>query len=280
MTKPLNYCRAMTKQVKNCLHIPGQDENIKADARQMFNIVAAAQKFVLPEHGLLLDDSSLRAIDVNKTLRLPYPAVVLEFEGGPAATDGWGISKSIITAVEYTPTDICPMHIGVSGAYFDVDKHGWVPLPTHVLDARSAERSPQGIHTLSTLASWGATPLHPDLERHFEGILANYSYIVLSFLNALACSNVHTQRVPVSPIHKAMNSARPYDEYYVLTVDVTSKTRSGIGASREGRHPREHLRRGHIRVCASGLTIFVNACVVAAGTLGKITKDYALRRAA
>jgi hypothetical protein len=97
---------------------------------------------------------------------------------------------------------------------------------------------------------------------------------VLSLLNALACSNVKTEDRKLSkPLKKG---ALPFDTYKVLTVE--SKRSSGIfGSAISERHsPREHIRRGHIRVLPTK-KIWINNTVVNAGTVGKVHKSYLMR---
>lgn len=102
-------------------------------------------------------------------------------------------------------------------------------------------------------------------------------FVILSFINALSCSNVRTARH--EPKKSKPKSALPFDAYHVLTIGTTGVSRiaPGIGAHRS---PREHLRRGHIRRLDDGRRIWVNATVVAAGRgAGVVTKDYAFRAA-
>ena len=100
---------------------------------------------------------------------------------------------------------------------------------------------------------------------------------MLDFLNALQCSNVEVEKIPLKKTALAMRKAIPFDEYHVLAIKVSQIKSIDCGA-KNGLHrsPREHLRRGHIRRYANGSKIWVNAAVVNAGIGGKISKDYRL----
>jgi hypothetical protein len=80
----------------------------------------------------------------------------------------------------------------------------------------------------------------------------------------------------------AKRGALPFDEYRVLVVNAPGKE----GAAQEHsagamthRSPREHLRRGHIRIYQSGRRIWVNSTLVNAGVGGRISTVRDLRAA-
>ena len=77
--------------------------------------------------------------------------------------------------------------------------------------------------------------------------------------------------------------ALPFDEYRILTVrspggdDEQPAARAAVALHRS---PREHLRRGHIRIYESGKRVWINPTLVNAGVGGKISTVRDMRRAA
>jgi len=282
MTQPLNLCRQMSKQFRDRIAVPSVNAALKAEAVNVLNLTGSAKKFIMPHGGILLDDPEFRAIDADAKLRLPFPVVALEFTGNPGSMhNGDDIVKTIVLAAEHEAVDGHPETIGVTGAYFSGSEFCWFPLPTQLVDVHSGHR--YGKNQLGTRIFLRV--LDKELftvgdAEFYDALLRNGAFVLMGFLNALACSNVHVKNVPVTSLRKAMRPAIPFDEYHVLTVDVPGRQVAVAGGTHTGRHPREHLRRGHIRRYENGLKTWVNACVVAAGSEGKITKDYAMRKAA
>jgi hypothetical protein len=102
---------------------------------------------------------------------------------------------------------------------------------------------------------------------------------VLELIEALSCANVEATKVPAPPKLNAKRIKRgklPLPDYHVLTVKTpVSKAQGAAGGS--GLHhasPRQHLRRGHIRIYQSGLRIWVQACVVGDPARGRLDKAY------
>jgi hypothetical protein len=97
----------------------------------------------------------------------------------------------------------------------------------------------------------------------------------MGFLNALACSNVSTVRNHPPTRHSKRNKRKKlgFDSYWVLEI----KTHNSSSLPRQGgthASPREHHRRGHVRHLRSGKNVWVNSAIIAAGSRGKIHKDY------
>lgn len=108
---------------------------------------------------------------------------------------------------------------------------------------------------------------------------------VIDLLHIFQCSNVRT--TAIGGAGEAVNRRRvaagkvPLYEYRVLTVDIggvkyraSDERPDGYDSGRNS--PRQHLRRGHIRVCHSGVKVWVQPCVVGGGANGVIDKDYAI----
>lgn len=274
----MKYCRKIIKQFSKAL----RDNDTSETPRQYVALIMRAihlakvsQKFLLPEGGHLLDDKEYRALDDTSPLRLPYPIIALEYnmdQSIPNTPEEHRSSKRILFARE-TGNGIVVMSI----SYLD---HGalWMPTPevgipqTNYLDRK-----------LKGIGGCVAIKIAPiEITKDFPGIpniINDYIYevrVLLSFLNALQCSNVHTEktRLPLSKKERS-KSAISFDEYHILTVDVPGKVTEGSGKGIKGTQKREHLRRGHIRRCANGLKIWVNATVINAGKgLNKVKKDY------
>lgn len=246
----LNYCRQMLRQ---------------GMTRRTMAAAMVAQKFILPRGGFLLEDESLRAIDETMELRLPFPTIALEYQ---SSKDG---AAEVIFASDHGDQIEAFVCLRLEGTWHDFESDFWMPKRGYMDRSISGYLGYPGLvcfdkydgayHQLSTDDNFG------------------WQRMLLSFLNALACSNVRIQRSEPKKAGK-VKSALPFDVYHVLTIDVPGK--AGDGAATGGhRSPREHLRRGHIRRLADGRRIWVNATVVAAGRgAGSVKKDYAIRCAA
>lgn len=268
----LNYCRQLALQAMNLLSIPSMDAASRPYFVQALDLCAASQKFILPLNGVLLDDVELRALDPDMELRLPHQFIAIEYRSESIAEE-WAPVRSTKRIVFARETDdgilISP------AAYLDADgtwaMYGTVVLPRYGSFARPTS-GPVWINKLRVVST-------PDVladPRDFDSEVS----VVLSFLNALACSNVHIERSEPKNAGKKIKAALPFDTYHVLTIDVPGRPGERTGAGGDHRSPREHLRRGHIRRLADGRRVWVNATVVSAGSGGAVKKDYALRRAA
>jgi hypothetical protein len=108
---------------------------------------------------------------------------------------------------------------------------------------------------------------------------------LLELCEALSCSNVKHE--VIQTFHPNINQRRirdgktPFYETRTLWIDVPGGSKdSGDHQGGTHRSPRQHLRRGHIRVLQSGKKVWVNAAVVGAKENGIIKKDYAIKEAA
>ena len=214
-----------------------------------------SQKFILPENGICVEDKELKGIDESLELKLPFEQVCLEYwvyaESGEKTkcihllrelSDGIEISLLIFT---YSTWFIFPC--------------GKIPKKNYL------DRKEKKTHIKAKFADYFMEPLNSVVYRSID--------IVFYFLNALACSNVKTQKLYAKQPRKQKKNSLPFDDYHILM--LTNKSSNGThGNHSEHRSPREHLRRGHIRRCHSGVTTWINSMVVNAGTKGKVTKDY------
>ncbi|MCK4821801.1 hypothetical protein KA005_38910, partial [bacterium] len=114
--------------------------------------------------------------------------------------------------------------------------------------------------------------------RHTVHDIADEITTMLELCEALACSNVTTDTTQTE--NKKVNIKRvkkgklPLYETKVLSIEVPqTHERTGIG-TQDRRSPRQHLRRGHIRILQSGSRIWINSCVVGDKEKGRIDKEY------
>lgn len=267
-----NYCRQMVKQYRDMLAEPDFSGDGKR-LRHVIDLANASQKFLLPKGGRFLDDTEFKALDNESPLRLPHEFISLEWlEDRPG--DAYGniredisscpkrvlLARTDDTAIRCTPNVWWQNH----GIWTPLDDIG-LPTTGALLDVENGARRIAPLYT----SQWQISLVSDYIDE---------LTVLLSFLNALQCSNVHIERsLPKNP-DRRVKSALPFDTYHILTIDVPS--RAGYGAATGGhRSPREHLRRGHIRRLSDGRRIWINATVVSAGRgAGVVTKDYAIRK--
>lgn len=109
-------------------------------------------------------------------------------------------------------------------------------------------------------------------------------HTLLEFVEALSCSNVRCAKFR-SRVVSTTKLKDPYKDhvYNVLMVDSTpvgmsNSENTTSHTNHDGsRHPREHLRRGHIRRLQSGEKIWVQAHIVNPGVGGVVEKSYAVK---
>jgi hypothetical protein len=263
----LNYCRQLLMQFKAMAEVPSLEPERLATVQHVMDLCRASKKFILPAGGKLFDDSQLRALDESEPLRLPFSFLALEFP------DTWPNRDGVLVAVKR----VLFVREDADGVYVRpcafLEHNGfWIAHRDFRFDRTGyLDRSdPDRVVVNAELA-----PSDNSASVFRDGVT------VLSFLNALACSNVRIEQSLPRKAGKKVKAALPFDAYHVLTIDVPGRPgeRNGIGGAH--RSPREHLRRGHIRRLADGRRIWVNATVVAAGRgAGVVTKAYALRAAA
>ena len=264
----LNFCRQITRQFSGMLAERGDRMAPHLREALEYGIESArnAVKFQLPDGGRMLDDIEYRALDPDEPLRLPFPWIALEFLQANAGVAPGEVASSKRVA-------FCRQMQGGIGlfpvCYLDRTAN-WIPLPeigipeTGYLNRsiRNAEGRP------AIRASLGDT-FAPASD------YADELDVVLSFLNALACSNVRPVRVDQKQPKRPALGALPFDSFHVLTIAAPGG--GGTGETRPGgthRSPREHLRRGHIRRYENGRKVWINSMVVNAGKGATVGKAY------
>lgn len=231
-----------------------------------------APKFLIPAvNGILIEDKDFKGIDPTKPLPIPFDSFVIEYPG----------------SAYMAPEEPGQTHSTKRIAIFDRDKNDpsilWL-TPVSWLDLfKRWEPYPSiAIPMIGTIdkdlrSESGECGMYMAVDASERHNYQNEEYALLNMLNALNCSNVGTT---ISRSKKIANKgALPFDSYHILTIQTKArKTVDGQpGKQRDGRSPREHLRRGHIRRCHSGKTVWINSAVVNAGKgLPTVKKDYAI----
>lgn len=267
--EPLNFCRQMRTQFLATL----KQNDIAPISRKLLShcvdLAACSQKFIMPENGRLFDDPEYRGLDENEPLNLPYPFIALEYTRSAAAEVLEGevaCTKALVFAREQDD------FIGIMPVVFSHRHNLWGPLPEVAIS-----RTGYLDRTIQTESGGVPVKVHysngaKDVNLQFGDIQCEVGAVV-SFLNAMACTNVAASRIQARKAKK-VKGALPFDEYHVLTIKSKG---SSVDLGGSHRSPREHLRRGHIRRLSDGRRLWINATVVNAGVGGVITKDYALQ---
>lgn len=277
---PLNYCRDMVEQSRILLTWPKITEEMSQTLECAIDTVENSQKFILPDHGFLLDDNELKALG-DDDIHLPFEHIALEYacpddpEWVPTE-DLVQFPKRILLATEL----LGQIHIIKS---FCNKKGFWqtegpVLLPTSNWGNRS-NKGDGGGFALRLADASGETRVD---QNRWQEFFATDVWVLVAFLNALACSNVTAQPLkPPAPIpgRQPKKNPKAQDVYHVLVLTTDPDQPGAVhGTSGPGASKREHMRRGHIRRLADGRKLWINATVVNAGhNFGRVSKDYQVK---
>ena len=262
-------------------YLESQSDNTKENNHVVSSKIKNAVKFMLPVGGFVLDTLGVDDMshDFEKfeglslkdyfskiipTLALPYPSMNFEFFNKEG-------EKFIIHATqEDKDSDILLLVFSRNDTY-----PFWLTFPymfklTKEYETRTEQLSNDNVR-IEKLKS-----IFSERIKEYEFITA---YVVLDFLSAINCNNIKKE-VILAP--KFINSKRKakgkplFSDYHVLTLDVSKTKIVNKGEKREGSHTpkRQHLRRGHIRVLASGEQTWVRQCTVGNSENGFLNKDY------
>lgn len=260
----------MVKQFTKSISSHGFHKLNKEILSHNIDLANKSQKFILPDGGLLYDDPEYKALDESEELHLPYSIIALEYTRNNIPTNqGEEKSSKAILFVRENDDSIVLSPIAW------IDRLAvWAPLP---------EAGIPKIDYLdrSMLPSKGypAIKLYLANENISISDYANEARVLLCFLNVLHCNNVHIERSESKKSSRLIKPAIKFDAYHFLTIDALKKANKVSDVQTFGNHrsPREHLRRGHIRRLEDGRRIWVKATVVASGSAGVISKDYAFK---
>lgn len=261
----LNYCRQITKCFTDARQIPNIQDVWRARMEHVLDLCEASQKFMLPDSGFLIDDPEYRALVDIPELHLPYKFIALEFSVDDPHSP---VRKHVVFIRERGE------YLHMSAAQFVQSNGSWAWLPEcaiHKIDYLIVNNEKRTMELKFK-------PLAPDVSDNT--LYFNYLDVLMSFLNALQCSNVKIDRIDQNKSRKKIKTAIPFDTYHVLTIEAPRKSVGyGNGNISEHRSPREHLRRGHIVRPGEGRKPFWrNATVVCAGRgFNKVEKDYRIK---
>ena len=287
MMQPLNLSRNFKKCTAEYADIlmrsrPSEGA-VRGIARAQVAVAALdrSTKFLLPAGGRVLNDRAYKAMDERQPLRLPYPIIALEYVTAnpliePDNALEYEVDRTIVLAQEVPSySDLGPsiminpiIHTGRVGESFKM----WQTMPSCAIPMNGyldrSVVSPTGYHAIM---------MAREPSDYTNADYGDEVGTLMDFLNALRCSNVGMESIGSAqkkPTAKLKN-ALAFDTYHVLTINGKSDgEREASGRDGSGTSPREHLRRGHIRVLQTGKAVWVNATVVNAGVGGRIDKDY------
>lgn len=270
--KALNYLRQAKANWAAMIAEHGRESlPLVGAADKFFELADSSEKFILPKGGRIFDDE-LRGVD--ELARLPFARCLIEYE-----SVGVGIGR-----VSPLETERCSRRIVyveqidlwlfVMCMFYMDRKSQWVmyPLAAKFKACRPEEGSDIEFLDISRCG----------IGKTIDARLATVDFLdeirsVFELIEALSCSNVQTVALPGAKLNKsaARRGALRFDEYKTLVV----RPAMGIGGSGDSdrRAPREHLRRGHIRRLPNGHKIWIQSCVVAAGAVGRVNKNYDMR---
>jgi hypothetical protein len=271
----------MVEKSRPLLAIPGIPGRMRELIKVAIGAAENTTKFLLPDHGMLLEDNALKALSDDE-LHLPYESIALEYAypDDPEwvqRDDAEQCSKRILFATEFDDS------IQIVRSQF-ADRLGvWVTAGPVLLPksnwANRSMLSSDGRFALSLADVSGQTDFDPQTWRDS---FADDAWVLVSFLNALACSNVTAQPLqqpaPI-PGRQQKKPSKTQDVYHVLGLTYgADQSDAAHGASGSGGTKREHMRRGHIRRLADGRKLWINAVAVNAGrNFGRVTKSYQLK---
>lgn len=289
----------------------GESDKSRTDAAAFRRVAAAltkAVKFIGPMNGIFFEKPD--EAKLLELFRLPFPSIALEYtydlEHEPwVAADAPGNKRDPDTRI--TGTVVLAEEAELNGKngvlttmFLRVTSFPWRWQPScisifvpygaeaHLLEAdgklRPAIDLEINIHSPYLLGEIArGREETPDQAASFLAqTIWNSTLSIRSLCGILNCSNVRVETVPPSEKlnrKRVSNGKLPFEEYRVLTVDMEPREPQSSRPGMIGRQsPRQHFRRGHIRRYQSGLSIWIQPQLIGDPSLGKITKDYEIRK--
>lgn len=294
-----NYAAQAQRALREMLpHLHAKGEPDAPSYDQLAGLIAEAQHFALPDNAEVFENG-LRGL-VGVQARLPYPVVTLEYFVPPdtllhaeaplyasrilvVATEvpGVGEQADILIFSMYFARDAWianPAGFLLSGGW---DRYGASAMMPNLVEPRADV--PPMVGTVIPFMPHAVRGLEREhgadnVKRSLAHDITREAYAVLSFCEALTCSNVATTVLSSAP--PAVNAKRlragklPMLETKVLTVQVPGSASVRIGTGDKTGDVRQHLRRGHIRRIADDRRVWVNSCVVGNPARGRVEKTY------
>lgn len=281
-----------------------QDYRIMSDA--ICRLAEQSTKFIMPQGGRIFNDAGRGLPD---ELHLPYPSIVIEYRAAEY-TDGQIVEKvfgkqntgiwkkRIVVATERDDRIFVYSILGGGVAEPHTNRYihpdAWVIQPFYITMHSTDEpishvpEVAQGLLSTRTYPRvaigcfplCAATPnIFPQWEKHCYYDMIDEGSAVLELIEALTCANVATESLPIRKVNKsaAERGAIPFDEYKILVITNSATPGKNQETGVLHRSPREHLRRGHIRILPTGMRIWVQSCVVNRFIGSRIFKDYEVR---
>lgn len=259
----LNYCRQMTKEFNWFLLNPDDSFAINPECmKECIELAKKSKKFILPEDGVLIEDFEFKCIDSDGEINLPFNNICFEYP-----STGGLISKTLVFINENDVENSIELLRVVYAS------HGWLPLDVYSIPRSGFMNRDVSVNRMPIINFYDSDGDAHNLDEPIGEV-----YVLMSFLNALQCSNVKISESNPRKTGKKIKSALPFDTYHLLTIDVNRNYSTQTSTGFEHRSPREHLRRGHIRRLRDGRRIWVNAAIIGAGKgFGVVSKGYSMR---
>jgi hypothetical protein len=235
------------------------------------------QAFLMPSNGKILDDGLKGLPD---TFRLPFDRISLLISSKETNSSYIVFATMINENMGYFMKDDISLSILLKN---NNDIWDFIPAIAAFEPSEISVIEKGRIHFKRKMRLWSVDKLanDPELNKATSRMFAAAASSVCELVEALSCANVNYVKRERAK-SKYANRPLMYDEYYELMVE-TGGGGGSIGDNTSvtgtGRHPREHLCRGHIRnqPYKGGVIkkIWINAVIKGAGNGGgKITKTY------
>ena len=284
-----------------CMKYAANNDNLRSTVLlATANEMVDAHKFYLPFNGNLLDEELFDAEFSNEereVMHLPYDKCVFVFDVNAVDNTGDMHERDPLAMFCYDEGDsiiVMPFHktiIRDSKAPPSIRaKRMWIAGKYHaIIQKTDPDGDPVLGYSVGYVCSEVADPNTDvtgliDVEAAKEG-LDWFMWPMAQVLKVMQCSNVAFERVSGMGDRRTLPNGRINENtYYRLTVDMAGVKSSGKSVSYEKTearwHPRQHVRRGHIRRLPNGNRIWIQSCIVGASNTGVIGKEYKVLKAA
>jgi hypothetical protein len=299
MAKILNL---ISKCGSNLIGLINGDGSVITTQRHVFdnNIVTsdwkkviAAPKIILPENGILFDDGLKGLPD---WISLPFDCVAVEHRH-VFVSEEKGITsiENTILLAEQTDQDIIISKFSEFRAESgDLHRH-WFQHPYRVCIYRDGKKEEStNVRTMCGVPDQRIKVrtafIHGNLWSGVsdagQGLINSYASrsvrAILEMIEALSCSNVMLgdPGLVSTKLNKEKMSRRrlPFYQYKILEIHAPAKAHKKGIPTKTHASPRQHLRRGHVRIYNRGteneFKIWVNSAVVGNASNGVIEKKY------
>ena len=190
-----------------------------------------------------------------RDLHLPYPLCFFEIPG-----------VGSVLARDYKDAILIQPFFKISGSIATVP-----PRFTMTVE-KSTSRLMCFSNDESLIKDWDSS------DNNLEPIVAGLVSLVVRGLSVLNCSNVMCfDNYPPESLNKkrAKSGKCPLFTYKTLHIKTAkTQTSKSENSNIERSAPRLHMRRGHIRSLPSGVTTWIQSCMVGSSKNGVVSKDY------